>query len=94
MKRLEILNKSNDGFYIASEDLKLRGPGDLFGIRQSGDFSFRIGDIYTDASLLKQASEAVELLLRKDPKLDDSAHRPLKEYLSAAAANGVDFRSI
>lgn len=94
MKRLEILNKSNDGFYIASEDLKLRGPGDLFGIRQSGDFSFRIGDIYTDASLLKQASEAVELLLRKDPKLDDAAHRPLKEYLSAAAANGVDFRSI
>ena len=54
-ERLEILNKSNDGFYIAEEDLKLRGPGDLFGIRQSGDLDFRIGNIYTDASILKLA---------------------------------------
>ena len=45
MERLQILNKSNDGFCIASEDLKLRGPGELFGIRQRGDVSFRIGDI-------------------------------------------------
>ena len=46
-RRLEVLNKSNDGFYIASEDLKLRGPGDLFGIRQSGDLEFQLADIYT-----------------------------------------------
>ena len=59
MKRLDILNKSNDGFYIASEDLKLRGPGDLFGIRQSGDFAFRMGDIYNDADILKEVSDAV-----------------------------------
>ena len=45
-KRLEILNKSNDGFFIASEDLKLRGPGDFFGIRQSGDLVFALADIY------------------------------------------------
>ena len=56
-KRLEILGKSNDGFYIAAEDLKLRGPGDLFGIRQSGLMEFRIGDIYNDANILKNASE-------------------------------------
>ena len=43
MERLDILNRSNDGFYIASEDLKLRGPGDIFGVRQSGDLEFRIG---------------------------------------------------
>ena len=60
MERLDILNRSNDGFFIASEDLKLRGPGDLFGIRQSGEFAFRMGDIYTDADILKQASQAVE----------------------------------
>ena len=59
-KRLEILNKSNDGFYIASEDLKLRGPGDLFGIRQSGDLRFTLGDIFTDAQILKEACEAAE----------------------------------
>ena len=62
-KRLEILNKSNDGFYIAGEDLKLRGPGDLFGIRQSGDMEFRIGDIYNDSTILKEASEAAEEIL-------------------------------
>ena len=60
-KRLEILNQSNDGFYIASEDLKLRGPGDLFGIRQSGDLQFTLGDIFTDAQILKDACEAAEL---------------------------------
>ena len=59
-KRLEILNQSNDGFYIASEDLKLRGPGDLFGIRQSGDLQFSLGDIFTDAQTLKDACEAAE----------------------------------
>ena len=54
--RLEILNKTNDGFKIAEEDLKLRGPGDFFGVRQSGDFDFGIADIYTDAKVLKSAS--------------------------------------
>ncbi len=66
--RLEILNKSNDGFFIASEDLKLRGPGDIFGIRQSGDMEFKLGDIFTDASLLKAAAEAVKSL--KDNEVD------------------------
>lgn len=59
-KRLEILNQSNDGFYIASEDLKLRGPGDLFGIRQSGDLRFTLGDIFADAQILKEACEAAD----------------------------------
>lgn len=59
-KRLEILNTSNDGFYIAGEDLKLRGPGDLFGIRQSGDMEFKLGDIYNDAKVLKAANETAK----------------------------------
>jgi ATP-dependent DNA helicase RecG len=66
--RLEILNKSNDGFYIAGEDLKLRGPGDIFGIRQSGDMDFKLGDIFTDASILKAAAEAVKSM--KDSEVD------------------------
>ena len=57
-KRLEILKNSNDGFFIASEDLKLRGPGDFFGVRQSGDLAFRLGDIYTDAGILEKAEDA------------------------------------
>lgn len=61
-ERLEILNKSNDGFFIAAEDLKLRGPGDIFGIRQSGDMDFKLGDIFTDAAVLKEAAEAAKKL--------------------------------
>ncbi|MDD5900338.1 MAG: ATP-dependent DNA helicase RecG [Lachnospiraceae bacterium] len=66
MERLEILNQSNDGFFIAGEDLRLRGPGDLFGIRQSGELEFAIGDIYTDAALLKEVSEVVNSLSKKE----------------------------
>jgi ATP-dependent DNA helicase RecG len=77
-KRLEILNSSNDGFYIASEDLKLRGPGDFFGIRQSGDLAFQLGDIYQDADVLKEASEAVKRVLDEDPDLVLEAHAGLR----------------
>jgi ATP-dependent DNA helicase RecG len=67
-ERLDIMSKSNDGFYIANEDMKLRGPGDLFGIRQSGDISFKIGDIYNDAKMLKVASEASKNVSDKEIK--------------------------
>ena len=70
-KRLEILNKSNDGFYIASEDLKLRGPGDIFGIRQSGDLDFKLADIYQDAKILKQAKDALESMKNTDLEYTD-----------------------
>ena len=70
-KRLEILNKSNDGFYIAGEDLKLRGPGDFFGVRQSGDFEFKLGDIMNDAKTLKMAAEAVNLIENNEISLTD-----------------------
>lgn len=82
-KRLEILNKSNDGFYIAGEDLKLRGPGDLFGIRQSGLMEFKIGDIYHDADVLKASSEAAAEILALDPNLSLSQHAVLREKLMA-----------
>ncbi len=62
-QRLGILNQTNDGFKIASEDLKLRGPGDLFGIRQSGIMDFRLGDVFQDAAVLKKASDAADWLL-------------------------------
>ncbi|MBH1939701.1 ATP-dependent DNA helicase RecG [Mobilitalea sibirica] len=78
-ERLEILNKSNDGFFIAGEDLKLRGPGDMFGIRQSGAMEFKMGDVFNDAKVLKQASDAVKNLknmevnaiFEANPQLED-----------------------
>lgn len=82
-KRLEILNKSNDGFYIASEDLKLRGPGDLFGIRQSGLLEFKIGDVFTDAGILKAASEEAAKLLKRDSNLLKEENRELQKRLAA-----------
>ncbi|MBS7238874.1 MAG: ATP-dependent DNA helicase RecG [Acetatifactor sp.] len=94
MERLEILNRSNDGFFIAAEDLRLRGPGDLFGIRQSGEFAFRMGDIYGDSDVLKEACEAVDRLLVSDPDLETEEMQPLKEHLRYIRANNVDFRSI
>ena len=77
-ERLEILNRSNDGFQIAEEDLRLRGPGDFFGVRQSGDFDFGIADIYTDAKVLKAASEAAEQILTEDALLEEERHLHLK----------------
>ncbi len=80
-KRLEILNHSNDGFQIASEDLKLRGPGDFFGIRQSGDMPFALADIYQDADILKDASAAVKTVLREDPELSMEEHQILHKKM-------------
>lgn len=79
MERLKILNKSNDGFFIAEEDLKMRGPGDLFGIRQSGVMEFKIADIYQDAEILEKISKTVDSLLAEDWELD---------------AKFIDFRTI
>jgi ATP-dependent DNA helicase RecG len=58
--RLNILKNNNDGFKVAEEDLRLRGPGDLFGVRQSGELSWKLADIYADAPLLSLASEYAE----------------------------------
>ena len=80
-ERLDILNHSNDGFFIASEDLRLRGPGDLFGIRQSGVLDFKVADVFQDAKLLQNASEEADRLLLDDPELEFPEHRKLKEHL-------------
>lgn len=81
-KRLEVLNHSNDGFQIASEDLKLRGPGDVFGIRQSGSLRFSIGDIFTDSRILQQAAEAADAIMEEDPELLSEDYLPLKRRLA------------
>ena len=94
MKRLEILNKSNDGFHIASEDLKIRGPGDLFGISQSGIMDFHLGDIYQDAGILKEASDAADQILADDADFSLPEHEELKKYIEIGMLKFVDFRTI
>ena len=94
MSRLKILNESNDGFYIASQDLKLRGPGDLFGIRQSGDLRFVLGDIFQDAGILQRASEWADTILEQDATLEGEQYAALRRRLLSASINEVDFRTI
>lgn len=94
MERLQVLNRSNDGFYISSEDMRMRGPGDLFGIRQSGQFQFQLGDIYQDAGILQQAQNcALEIFQdyhqRKVPEYVDFWKHYDKNILS-----NVDFINI
>ncbi|SDB09193.1 ATP-dependent DNA helicase RecG [Pseudobutyrivibrio sp. YE44] len=84
-ERLNIMLKSNDGFFIAREDLKLRGPGDMFGVRQSGEFSFKVADIYQDADELEMASADVDAILKEDPSLDN--HLELRSTLNSFLAN-------
>lgn len=88
MDRLGILRESNDGFRIAEEDLKLRGPGDFFGIRQSGDMQFAIGDIYKDANLLKAASDAAAAIIENDPDLENDANAGLRMYFDRTDNKG------
>lgn len=89
LERLDILNKSNDGFYIASCDLKLRGPGEMFGIRQSGDLVFKIGDIYGDSDMLKLAYEFARQLEDEKISLPEDKYNILQNkinrYISIAS---------
>lgn len=80
-ERLEILNHSNNGFEIANEDLKLRGPGDFFGVRQSGDMEFKLGDIYSDASILKTAADMVNRIENDEIEVSDEEKQRLDEYI-------------
>ena len=81
-KRLEILASTNNGFEIAEKDLELRGPGELFGVRQSGELSFALADIYADAPVLKSAGDAAALILGDDPGLVLDKHRGIADKLA------------
>ncbi len=92
--RLDIMNKSNDGFKIAEEDLNQRGPGDLFGVRQSGELNFRLGDIYHDSDLVKESAMDADRILGVDPELTLPQHSVLRETLATKSANSVDFATL
>ena len=78
-QRLKIMETSNSGFDIAQKDLELRGPGDFFGIRQSGLPEFKLANLLTDVNVLKETQDAVKDILKEDRNL--SKHIPLKKEL-------------
>lgn len=85
MERLSILGESNDGFYVAEQDLKMRGPGDFFGIRQSGELDFKLADIYQDAEILKAANEAAGMFEVEDISILCKKYDKLREKISSYA---------
>ena len=80
-KRLEITSGTNDGFEIAEKDMELRGPGDFFGVRQSGELNFLLADPARDKALLDEAVKAAKSILEDDPQLDKEENVMLKERL-------------
>ena len=78
-KRLDIMCKTNDGFEIAKKDIEIRGPGDLFGEKQSGNVKFKLADLALDTDILYAASKAAKEALEKNPNLDNPENRKLKE---------------
>ena len=78
--RLLVMEETNDGFVIADEDLKLRGPGEFFGLRQSGFLQFKIADMVLDGSLLRQARSSAFDLIVQDGNLTDSSNKRLREW--------------
>ena len=84
IERLMVVGRSNDGFAIAKEDLKLRGPGDFFGTRQSGSLDFALGDIFANADIMKMASEAVDYLREQGGLVDQMSMEQMAERLNFA----------
>ena len=89
-ERLRVLAKTNDGFQIAEEDLRLRGPGDFFGSRQHGLPQMGIADLAGDMRVLKEAQTAAEELLRADPGLTQPEHAPLLHRVKTLFAEQGD----
>jgi ATP-dependent DNA helicase RecG len=86
-ERLKVLEKTNDGFKISEEDLRLRGPGDFFGSRQHGLPELRIADLLTDVGLLKEAQQAAQELLERDPMLERDENAALRREISRIFEN-------
>ena len=80
-QRLKVMTKTNDGFKISEEDLRLRGPGDFFGQRQHGLPAMKIADLSCDMRLLDEAQKAAKELLQDDPMLEKAEHAPLRRRI-------------
>jgi ATP-dependent DNA helicase RecG len=85
--RMHIMTQTNDGFIIAEEDLKMRGPGDIYGTRQSGTLQFKIADIVHDVAIMEETKQAALQILQQDPNLMQPAHSGIQQLLQANHSN-------
>ncbi len=92
--RIKTMVRTNDGFEIAEVDMKLRGPGDLMGTRQSGVLDLKIADITRDSTILKEAREAATQLLQADPQLQKDENIPLKNAFLARTRGKIQWSRI
>jgi ATP-dependent DNA helicase RecG len=93
-KRLDIMERTNDGFVISDEDLKLRGPGEFFGIRQSGFFKYKIADLVMDGPIIKSARKAAFNMVAKDPHLRNRSFIELRRHFLKKYQHMLDFVNI
>jgi ATP-dependent DNA helicase RecG len=93
-ERLEALVRSTDGFVIAEEDLRIRGPGEFFGFRQWGMPEFRVANLVRDADILQQARQEAFALLKQDPQLKAPVHRVLRETMLRRWESKLDLGSV
>jgi ATP-dependent DNA helicase RecG len=84
------MEKTNDGFLIADEDLKLRGPGEYFGVKQSGFFQYKIANMATDRAIIQKARKAAFKLIDNDPALQDRSNKSLRQTFLKAYAHRLD----
>jgi len=84
-QRMQIMASTSNGFIIAEKDLEMRGPGDLYGTRQSGALKLKIGDIVHDAHILEQSRDAAQALIARDPSLSAPEYYQLRKALSKVA---------
>jgi ATP-dependent DNA helicase RecG len=81
--RIKVMCETNDGFVIAEEDLRLRGPGEIDGTKQSGDIQLRIADLVQDVAVLEAARKAASIIIDEDPMLENNANLALRNYLQS-----------
>jgi ATP-dependent DNA helicase RecG len=93
-ERLRAVERTLDGFEIAREDLRIRGPGELLGTRQSGQKLFDVADLYRDEAILEEAREEAFLLVERDPDLSQPEHRAAAEALRARWAERVSLAQV
>jgi ATP-dependent DNA helicase RecG len=93
-ERLEALVRSNDGFVIAEDDLRIRGPGEFFGLRQWGTPEFRVANLVRDGDLLQQARQEAFSLMKSDPGLKEPALQGLRDAMLRKWEKKLDLGSI